>query len=786
MGVIPNLQVTTPYGRTQPNFSLRGISVANEFSASTASPVGVYVDEVYQAFRASHGQQLYDLDRVEVLRGPQGTLYGRNTTGGAVSFFTRKPQLSGSNGEFSVGYGEYSTKTLTGAFEFTPVDGVFGVRFAGTWADGDGWQYNPVQERETGTTDVQAARLTLLWLPKNNVDITLKLYTAEDNPVAALPYAQGQLQDRQDALGYSRFDPQAFLGGRHLNDDEVASDTGGNYFSSSDGMSLTINWDVNDNWSLRSITGYDEGQYKNSPFDCDGSPLDLCSLRYDTESKNFNQDVRLVFTGDSVTLVAGAYYGFDEVDTHNQPDFFGVLRDVFLEAGLPGSFGNVAIATDDSIRVVPGFAADPALGITDPGFCAPVEVGNPDGFLDARSLIALLADIAAENTSNGGMGGAISAACRDAGAPPFAPILGDQVYTIERPSTAIYADGTFSLSEDLTLSVGLRYTIDSVDYVDARTTLLDLAGENIIASTIPYSYPYDPDLPDVEQKESTNELTGRINLSYAFSDDVMGYFNLSRGYRSGSFNGLAYQGTNQVYYIEPEEVVAFETGLKMRLLDNSMQLNLAGFYYDYINHQVTQVIGATTFTRSLDGILYGGEAELIYQISANVRIDANLGLVGSEYDGNTVDLTDPSSPTRETDGNPFPNAPEMTFSFGFDWDIYRGDKGIVTLHGAASFMDEYFFDPYEDYGQSPCDQPAEGFSILQAGPAITCGNPSYWLYNARLTYDRDNFSVSLWGKNLGDEVYYTYGLNIDVFGLDYLNRGLPRTYGVDFTLRFGG
>src|ERR1700731_2981246 len=105
--MVPNFQVSSPYGTQQPNFTVRGIGVGTEVDANAASPVGVYVDEVYQAFRSSHGQQLFDLQQVEVVRGPQGTLYGRNTTGGAINFFTVQPGLQGTTGNLTVGYGNF-------------------------------------------------------------------------------------------------------------------------------------------------------------------------------------------------------------------------------------------------------------------------------------------------------------------------------------------------------------------------------------------------------------------------------------------------------------------------------------------------------------------------------------------------------------------------------------------------------------------------------------------------------------------------------------------------------
>ena len=134
---LPNLQVSSPYGEQQPNFSIRGVGVGTEFNANAASPVGVYVDEVYQAFRSSHGQQLYDLNQIEVVRGPQGTLYGRNTTGGAINFITNQPRLGPDNGYITLGYGDYNRFNAEGAFEHTAIDDKFGIRVAATYVNED-------------------------------------------------------------------------------------------------------------------------------------------------------------------------------------------------------------------------------------------------------------------------------------------------------------------------------------------------------------------------------------------------------------------------------------------------------------------------------------------------------------------------------------------------------------------------------------------------------------------------------------------------------------------------
>lgn len=800
MGSLPNLQVTSAYGTTQPNFSLRGISVANEFSASTASPVGVYVDEVYQSFRASHGQQLYDLERVEVLRGPQGTLYGRNTTGGAVNFITRKPDLDGATGYATLGYGNYNTFTGQAAVEGTLVPGVFGIRVAGTFGKGDGYTDNPTLKQDFGTTNSIAGRITARWKASETLDVTLKAFGARNNPRQDLPYGIGYLAGRTDAGGYSRFAPRPELGGRLLKQNEVQADTGGNYFTSSYGAGLTVGLSLSDSMKLTSITGYDDGKYDLSPFDCDGSPTNICAIEYSSKSKNFNQDLRLTFDSDRLKLIGGLYYGVDTIKTENKPDFFRFLTAAL--GGAPGSQTNIPIAVGQSLAIIPAFSLNGAApnggnplnivggvptnfaNLTQPGACAPVNnPGGPNGYFDARTLIAFNVDVASTNTA--AFPGPNVLACLGAGAPFYGPIYANQKFTLKRPSKAIYGEAKYNITDDLGLTVGLRYTWDNVKYQDGRTILFRADRVTPLASLVPYSFPYNANLPAVNQSDSTGRLTGRVVVDYKFADDILGYASYSRGYRSGTYNGLAYQDVSQVYFVDPEKVNAYEVGLKTRFLDRRVQLNLAGFYYDYANQQIAQIIGATSFLRNASGRVFGGEAELAAQATETLRFNAALGILDTKYTGNIIDATNPRSLTLNINGNPFPNAPKVNFSAGFDWTAYASGESKITLRGETQYQGRYYFDPFKNYGQNPCDKPRTGSLVLQATPELACGNPSYWLFNGRVTYDyNDTFAVSVWGKNLANKFYYVYGLNLNAFYEDYLTRGTPRMFGIEATAKF--
>ena len=560
----PNLQVSSPYGQQQPNFSIRGVGVGTEFNANTASPVGVYVDEVYQSFRASHGQQLYDLQQIEVLRGPQGTLYGRNTTGGTVNFMTNKPQLDGTNGYVSVGYGNYDRKSVEGAIEFTPVEDVLGIRIAGTYLDADNYIVNAqptgdISDQSTYTslfggvptlsTGVQPGgpesygiRGTVRYSPSDKYDFTLKAYTAsfeagQEVPISTGAFKGSDLIYRPSTLlnnflpafathfvagtgntvslldafqatpGAAAFSNEA----NGLDELNINSDSIGAAVTTTDGISLRAEIGLSDNLKAIYVGGYDQSDYDQlENTDCDASFLRLCTIGYDTTSKSINQDIRLDYTGDRFDLIAGAYYGTDEVKAANTPDFFNVLSLFTAAAGISPEYTNPAGIFSNGASPIHGSLLTPTIvgGV-------PVQFPLPTG------------------------------------------IRATQNYTQERESWAIYGEGKYAVTDDLNITLGLRYTDDVSEFKDGLTTYFNDAGQ---ASLITVSSSPDifflRDLVDeagnvvraadtgpapapLSIEGKSDNVSGRLIVDWKPSDNTMVYAGFSRGYRAGTFNGLA-------------------------------------------------------------------------------------------------------------------------------------------------------------------------------------------------------------------------------------------------------
>lgn len=279
--VTPNLQSVSTVGSSTPIFALRGISMS-DYSLNQASPVATYFDEVYKGNFALLGVALYDLDRVEVLRGPQGTLYGKNTTGGAVNLIARRPGFV-SEANLSAGYGNFNRYEATGSLQI-PVSDTLAARMAFTYANANGDVRNlSVGQSDLGAVDEYGIRLSLLFQPSDSAEFILRLSTSlQDSAnygIIAEPGPNGiggGVYATFNAID-ATFNPltddfRIGLGRRELTSDFTPHRRNRTYAAA-----LTSRFDLSDSLSLISVSSYDHGTLLNEE-DTDGSALASLSI----------------------------------------------------------------------------------------------------------------------------------------------------------------------------------------------------------------------------------------------------------------------------------------------------------------------------------------------------------------------------------------------------------------------------------------------------------------------------------------------------------------------------
>ncbi len=311
---VPNLQVIAPNGNSIPMFSIRGVS-ALEYSATQSSPIALYVDEVYKGLPAFTSLQVFDVERVEVLRGPQGTLYGKNTTGGAINFHTKTADPGeGVSGYITGGYGNYDRREVSGAVNIPLVDDVFGARVAFTSTRVDGVVDNKYPDQDDQSSiDDWAGRVSLRWTPSETLDVVLRATSSKSAPKGYDVYANNIAPGGIAFTGYNR---------EGLSYADSESDHPGSQDIRNRSGSLNVRWDVSDNLSLASVTSYDDGKWFTDADD-DGSPYDLLRIIQDSDAKAWTQDLRLASnSAGSFNWLIGAFFYTDKVESTFDSRFF--------------------------------------------------------------------------------------------------------------------------------------------------------------------------------------------------------------------------------------------------------------------------------------------------------------------------------------------------------------------------------------------------------------------------------------------------------------------------------
>jgi len=767
---------------------IRGIGQRDDGSR-VDSPVGVYLDGLYIPRKDGQLLDLIDIQSVQVLRGPQGTLFGKNTTGGALLVTTRPPEdtLSG----FIDGrLGNFDRRDLRASLSVPLIDETLYSKVTLGSIKRDGYQENVTTGQEPGSENRQSAALQLRWLPADNLSVdTLAYYGDVDEvqPSTNCRYMFNSSFNGEDSLFGNRVNPGETLPVDVFDDNDtpvrdgyldqsqvyadacarsaalekdykVTSDIPINFILENLVLGVTVEWGISDSLSLKSITGYGDqeksGNFGNPDNDATHLPLSSRYRPVGTASKRDHWSQELQLVGSALD---------DRLD---------------YTVGLFAMKENIDDGTDRSSGTNWGYVLE------DTGV---LVIGSP-------------------NTET-------------------------QTYQLENTTYAAFFQGSYDLTDNLELTAGVRWTSEkreqsvqlelldeaayrdiafaAIDGIPGITPVealgivlfsdLDAALAQDLYGTIQSAFPLDEYgqpiyplvaastlVPDIQQdiEETWDEWTPMVSLAYHLPDSLiddsiidsgMFYVTYAEGFKSGTFEPIGVDGQAVV---EPETVANYEFGWKLDLLDARMRFNGAIFRTDYDEMQLRQVlldssnIPRVVFRNASETRIEGLELEWTWLPVDDLMIIAT----GSFNDFEYVSFDDTQFSTRaliaqtplpvvDRSSEPFAEVPEMTYSLGVQYTL-ETRFGTFTPRVDYSYVDEIFMGLDAGAGQN---QDQATFD-------------DYGLWNARIGWlsSDQRFEAALYGTNLTDEFYYFGAAAVsDSTGNFMTSSGLPRMYGLE-------
>ena len=901
-----DLQNFVPATTIQPyDATVRG--VGRNFRALGGDPgVATYMNGVYsEDLLTATAATFWDVERIEVLRGPQGTLYGRNAVGGAINILYKEP-TDVFEGAVKAIYGNFGTEEYYGAFSGPLSDTLMGrVNFSYRDRDGVIEQIGPkgVDHDGLGTENIA---VQLKWLATDDITVDVRhswmeidrpfgganggglvvlnedgqpsrstdlipgyrfVDSAQTDPLQSdfvNPNQQiraftnpltGEVRNAQPnraGIDYADFDgfqnAMASLGGWNNNDNDAGAASlaahqacvfpgdisGSDVCAATNGLNheafdasttqATATWDVSDRLTLKYIYGFNELAYHRTTDD-DNTASNFHDRQFyvNHEARYSSHELQAFYEiNDTMSVTSGVFWYDATIDQRG--DFYSEVGSNRYQNAYNGNtveafFGPAPMATLFSAKNT--CLANPDAQTCQRNFSA----GTSNELIFSGTAEGLDTGV----TRNDNL--YVSQWYGDDGTNRELDVIhgprtvgSDLLYATQtqRNAFAAYSQGVWDFAEDFTLTVGIRYAFDEVI---AEENLFRYTESNALFGFMPEGSGSGNPLYEInlanggfemdEDGEVVNDafgqpiptdtvvngghpiavsvyrpferkdekVTGRINLDWDISDEIMMYFSATSGYRSGGYNLVFFSNTADY---DPEELTAYEIGYKTQFLDNTLQINGSFYLYDYeqihtVATEVTSLGGTSTSVLPAPGAeVMGIEAEVLWLATDSLTLGGNFSYTPNEYTKD-LEILDPASvetptslyPDRETNrkninGNQLLQVPELKYTAYGTYAIPLDAGANLDLSAVYSWTDEVYYSPFENQTEK-----AESYGRLDI--------------RATWTNAEQNLEVAAFCNNVMDDVAVLQVLRHGE-GENFRQTGgttVPRLFGVELTYKLG-